>query len=156
MGLLLWYFVNFFSAHDLCCAGHFKTLLISLVPSQPNFMGTLATTEDYRLSLLDNQSNFKNIYVTLNFNIRVNWKILKCGITRKRWAVEQNGQGFGPGVGTCRVLFMSDYSSSVCNDSVHFAKFPMFRFSKGYSTHSFDPISPKLYGKCVCGGGGGA
>ena len=32
----------------------------------------------------------------------------------------------------CRVLFMSDFFSSVWGHSVHFAKFPMLRFSKGY------------------------
>ncbi len=47
----------------------------------------------------------------------------------------------------CEVLFMPDSLSSVWVHSVHFAKFPMLRFSKGCSSHSFCPISAKLYGK---------
>ncbi len=31
--------------------------------------------------------------------------------------------------------------------SVHFGKFLMLTFSKGYSSHSFHPISAKRYGK---------
>ncbi len=44
----------------------------------------------------------------------------------------------------CRVLFI-DYSlSSFWGHSVHFAKFPILRFSQGYFCHSFHPISTKL------------
>ncbi len=42
---------------------------------------------------------------------------------------------------------MSDASSSGWGHSVHFAKSPMLRFSKGYCSDSFHPISTKLYGK---------
>ncbi len=40
-----------------------------------------------------------------------------------------------------RVLFMSDCLSSVWGHSVHLTKFPMLRFSKGYSSGIFHPIS---------------
>ncbi len=55
----------------------------------------------------------------------------------------------GPRNWIFRVLFMSDSLSSIWgqNSVLHFAKFPMLRFSKGYSFHSFHPISTKLYGK---------
>ncbi len=35
--------------------------------------------------------------------------------------------------------------SSVRGHLVHFAKFPMLKFSKGYSYHSFLPISTELF-----------
>ncbi len=45
------------------------------------------------------------------------------------------------------VLFVSGNLSLVWGHSVHFAQFPMLRLSKGYCSHSFHSISPKLYGK---------
>ena len=53
----------------------------------------------------------------------------------------------GPMQCICRLLFMSDSLSSIQGHSVHFAKFPMLIFSKGYCSHRFYPISTKLYGK---------
>ena len=49
----------------------------------------------------------------------------------------------------CRVLLMSDSLILVWVCSVHFAKFPMLRFSRGYCSHSFYSISTKLYCKYV-------
>ena len=43
----------------------------------------------------------------------------------------------------CRVLFLSDSLSSGWSDSVDFVKFPMLKFSKGFS-HSFHSVSTKL------------
>ncbi len=42
---------------------------------------------------------------------------------------------------------MSDSLSPVWGYSVHFAKFPVEKFSKGYCSHIFHPISTRLYGK---------
>ncbi len=42
---------------------------------------------------------------------------------------------------------MSDFLRSVWGNSVHFAKFQIIRFSKGYCSHSFYPISTKLDGQ---------
>ncbi len=42
---------------------------------------------------------------------------------------------------------MSDSLCSVWGHSVHFAKFPVLRFSEGYCSHSCHPILTKLYGK---------
>ncbi len=50
----------------------------------------------------------------------------------------------------CRVLFGSGHLSSVWGHSVHFAKFSMLRYSKGYTScsHSqFHPTSTKPYRK---------
>ena len=44
-----------------------------------------------------------------------------------------------------RVLFGSGHLSSVWGHSVHFAKFSMLRFSKGYCSNSFHPVSIKLH-----------
>ena len=41
---------------------------------------------------------------------------------------------------------MSDSLRSLWGHLVHFAKFLMLRFLKGYCFHSFHPISTKLYG----------
>ena len=46
---------------------------------------------------------------------------------------------------SCRVLFMTDLLSSIRGPSVHFAKFPLLRFSKATAPPNFDPISTKLY-----------
>ena len=48
-----------------------------------------------------------------------------------------------------RVLLMSDFLILVWGHSVHFAKFPMLRFSKGYCSPSFHSISTKFYCKYV-------
>ena len=45
------------------------------------------------------------------------------------------------------VLVGSGHLSSVWDYSVHFAKISDLRFSKGYCSHSFHPVSTKLYGK---------
>ena len=63
------------------------------------------------------------------------WENLKCGISWKRPIVERNGRKFGtwvPTVHVCRVLLMPDSLSLAWGHSVHFAKFPILRFSKGY------------------------
>ncbi len=63
------------------------------------------------------------------FNLVVNGKIIKCPI--------------------------SGHLSSVWGHSVYFAKFPILRFLIGYCSHSFHPMSTKLYGKHGDRGGGG-
>ncbi len=62
-----------------------------------------------------------------------------------------DGRGKRMKFGTCgpincisRALFMTDSFTSVWDDSLHFAKFPMLRFSKDSFAHSFLPISTKL------------
>ncbi len=84
----------------------------------------------------------------------VNGKIVKCVIFWKRLAVERNGWKFGIRGATCRkcicrVLCISD--SPVWGHSVHFVKFSILRFSKGYCSYSFHSISTKLYRKLVLG-----
>ncbi len=55
----------------------------------------------------------------------------------------------GPRNSILRVLFGSGHLSSVRGHSVHFAKFPTLRFSKGYCFHSFHPSSTKPYRKSM-------
>ena len=58
----------------------------------------------------------------------------------KRLIVERNGRKFGtrgPTVHICRVLLMPDSLSLVWDHLVHFAKFPIPRFSKHYSLNNF-------------------
>ncbi len=55
----------------------------------------------------------------------------------------------GTTVHLCGVLLMPDSLSLVWGHSVHFAKFPMLRFSKGYCSHICHSISTKLYCKYV-------
>ena len=72
------------------------------------------------------------------------YNILKMGDCRV------NGRKFGthsPMNCICRVLFMTDSLSSLWGHSVYLARLPMWRFSKGYCSHSFHPFSTKLYGK---------
>ncbi len=74
---------------------------------------------------------------------------LKCGISRKRLIIERNGRKFGtrpgPKVHICRVLLMPDSLSLVWGHSVHFAKFPILRFSKRYLSNNFRRIPSSLY-----------
>ncbi len=44
---------------------------------------------------------------------------------------------------------MIDPFSSVWGHSMHFAKFPMLGFPKGYWSHNFNPIATKLHEKYV-------
>ncbi len=84
----------------------------------------------------------KSFVALWNFNLADNRKIIKCAISGKQLAVERNGWKFGthsPRNSLCRVLFGSGHLSSVWGH-VHFAKFPMLRFSKGYCSHTFHPI----------------
>ena len=79
-----------------------------------------------------------------------NGKIMKCATSWIWLTVERNGWKFGicgPRNSLCRVLFGSGHLSSVWGHSVHFAKFPMLRLSKGYCSHNFYSISTKLYRK---------
>ena len=80
----------------------------------------------------------------------VTGKIIKCAMFWKRMTVERNGRNFGtrdPRYSLCRVLFRWGHLSSVWDHSVHCAKFPMSRLSRGYCPHRFHPISTILYGK---------
>ena len=82
--------------------------------------------------------------------MEVNGKILKCGMSWKRLIVERNGWKFGTRGTTVhiyRVLLMPNSLSLVWGHSVHFAKFPMLRFSKAYCSPSFRLISTKFYYK---------
>ena len=95
---------------------------------------------------------FTNFMALWNFNMGVNGKILKCAISWKQLIIEQNGRKFGTQgttVDLCRVLFMPESLSLVWGHLVHFVKFAMLRFSKGYCCHSFHSISGKLYCKYV-------
>ncbi len=72
---------------------------------------------------------------------------LKCGISQKRLIVERNERKFGTRdttVHMCRVLLMLNSLSLVWGHSVHFAKFPMLRCSKGYCSPSFDQFQPNF------------
>ena len=116
-------------------------------------MKILATMVEYRRFFAVGQC--LNKIVTLwNFNMWINHygKIVTwlCNIMKSRLIVEPNGWKFEPRGSRnciCGVLFMSDSLSSVWGHLVHFAKFPMLRFSKGYYSPSFIPISNKLNGK---------
>ena len=86
--------------------------------------------------------------------------ILKCGISQKRLIIERNERKFGTqGLMhcTCRVFFMSDYSSSVWSHWVHFTKFMMLTWwfpkgwsSKGWFSFNFNQTSEKA---CICNPG---
>ncbi len=95
---------------------------------------------------------FKNFMALWNFNMGVNGKILKCGISWKRLIVERNGWKFGTRgttVNIYKVHLMPDSLSLVWGHSMHLAKFHMLKFSKGYCSYSFNSISTKLYCKYV-------
>ncbi len=84
----------------------------------------------------------------INIHVGVNGKILKCAISWKRLIVERNGRKIGTRRTTVhigRVLLMPDSWSLVWGHSMHFAKFPRLRFSKGYCSPSFHSISTKFY-----------
>ncbi len=95
----------------------------------------------------------KNFVALWNFNIGVNGKIVKSGISWKRLIVEGKGRKFGTRgtftVHMCRVLLVPNSLSLVWGHSVHFAKFPMLRFSKGYCSPSFRSNWTKFYYKHV-------
>ncbi len=98
---------------------------------------------------------FFKFYETLEFNMEVNGNhkldnILK---TADRRAKRMKIGTWGTSNSLCRVLFGSSHFTSVWGYSVHFAKFPMLRFSKGCYFHSCHPIWIKFYGKQ--GGWGG-
>ncbi len=89
---------------------------------------------------LANRPSFNNFAAFWNFNMGVNGKILKCVTSSKRLTVERNGWIFvthGPMYCICRALFMSDPLRGIWSDSVHFAIFPMLKFSKSYCSHTF-------------------
>ncbi len=102
------------------------------------------------VTFLFNRPNLKKNVALWNFNMRVNGKIMKCAISWKWLTVERNGWKFGtrgPRNSLCRVLFGSGHLRSVWGHSVHFAKYPMLKFSKGYCCPSFHPVWTKLYWK---------
>ncbi len=83
-----------------------------------------------------------------NFNMGVNGK-------HKMWNISKTAgrraklMKFGtrrPRNSLCRVLFGWGHLSPVWGHSMHFAKIPLLRFSKGYCSHSLHPISTKIYG----------
>ncbi len=121
------------------------------IQSQSNFMRTLATRVGYRpLLFLEIRHCFQNFVALWSFNMGVHGEILICAISWKQLMIEWNWWQFvthSPRNYICSLLFLSESLSSVWNHLVHLAKFWMFRFSKGYSCHSFHSISTKLYGK---------
>ena len=106
----------------------------------------------YRLLLFGNWQSFKNFVTLWNFN---NGKIIKCAISWKRLAVEQNGRKFrtrSTRKSMCRIFFGSGHLSSVWGHSLHFAKLLMLRFSKGCCSPSFYPVfNQTLQKACIQG-----
>ena len=103
------------------------------------------------VTFLGNQPSFKNFVALWNFNMEVNWKILKCAISWKRLIVEWNGRKFGTHGTTVpigRVLLVPDSLSLVWGHSVHFAKFPILQFLKLCSSPNFHPIHPNFI-QCI-------
>ena len=93
---------------------------------------------------------FKNFMALWNFNTGIDGKILKCAISWKRLIVERNGRKFailGTTVHIGTILLMPSSLSLVWGHSVHFAEFPILRFSKHNSFNSFHQISTKLHTK---------
>ncbi len=135
-------------------AGNFKTLLPLQFLSNFNQLyediGYHCGIHIYMLAI----SPVLNLFVALwNFNMGVNGKFVNCAVSGKRLTVEWNGWKFGnrsPIQGISRGF---DWG---LGHSVHFAKFTMLRLSNGYCSHSFHPISTKLYGKNGNYGGIGA
>ena len=74
-----------------------------------------------------------------------------CSILKKadRRAKRTKFWDSGTTVHIGRVVLMPDSLSLVWGHSVHFAKFPMLRYSKGCCSHSFHSIATKLYCKYV-------
>ncbi len=111
-----------------------------------------AAIREYKVAIFGHLPEITNVVALSNFNMGMNGKI---AITWKRLIVEQNGWKFGtrgPRSCKCLVRFISNSLSSVWHYSVHFAKFPMLRFPKGYWCYSFHPISTKFYRKHLIGG----
>ena len=78
-------------------------------------------------------------------------KSLTVQYLENRWCTAKRIKNLGAinSYCTCGVLFMSDSITSVWGHFVHFAKFPVLRFSKGGYSRSFSPISIKLYCKYI-------
>ncbi len=75
------------------------------------------------------------------------WDILKCAISWKRLTIKRIRSNFGsrrPKNRVCSVLWICDSLS--LHNSMH-CRFPILRFSEGYFSHSFHPISSKCYRK---------
>ena len=109
---------------------------------QPNFMRTLVTMGEYGLLLFLAIGQVLNFVALWNFKMRVNGKT-KCEIPWKRLIIERNGRKFGTRASTvhiCRVLLMPDSLSLVRGHLVHFAKFPILRFSKRCLSNNFHRI----------------
>ena len=103
--------------------------------------------------LVTRECDLPNLKILWHFEI-LTWKSVgkcKCAISWKELIVEQNGWKFGTQgttVHICRVLLMPDSFILVWGHSVHSAKFPMLRSSKGYYS-GFHSISTKFYCKYV-------
>ena len=141
---ILWHFENFVNTGPYG-AGNFKALLLLQFASNFNqtLWGHWLPWENTGCYFLGNWP-ILNKFVTLwNFNMGVNRNIMKCAISWKWLTVERNDENLRLVVLGTRVLFGSGHLSSIWGHSVHFAKFPMLRFSKGYCCPSFHPISTK-------------
>ncbi len=103
--------------------------------SWPNYV------ESYFSAISSDLFVFSNFFIfkfLRNFNMGVNGKTLRYGISWKRADLRAKRAEIwdsDPKVYICRILFMPDCLSLVWGHSVHFAKFPIPRFSKRYSNH---------------------
>ncbi len=115
-----------------------------------NFMRNMVVIWEYKgMHILANCQNL-NILWHFEMLTGVNGKKLRCGIYWKQLMIEWNGWQFGTWGTTVHigmVLLMPDSLILIWGHSVHFAKFAMLRFSKGYYSPSFHSMSTKFYCK---------
>ncbi len=120
---------------------NFQILTIHL---QPNFTEGIAWYVGIQaLTCGGNGTSIKHFVALWHFSMRVNGKILKCAILWNRLIGEGNGWKFGtrcPRHCIGRILFMILWVQF----GVHFAKFPILRFSKGQSYHNFHQFQPNF------------
>ena len=134
-------------------AGNFqKSSPTAFIRCQPNFMRTLPTMGiQLGINFWGNwPTKFKIFLARWNFNMGVNGKMLKCAMSWKGLTVEQNGchvkfVTHGPRNSTCRVLSVQVIWVQFWVIQRTLQNFWCFRFSKGCCSHSFHPVSTKLY-----------
>ena len=82
-----------------------------------------------------------------NLNMGINGKIIQFWISEKYWLYRvKRMTSWYSGV-LMTTLWGTFYVKSFNFSLEPFQNFPMLRFSKGYCSHSFHPISSKRYGK---------
>ncbi len=110
-------------------------------------MWTLVPMGNKAVSFHINQPSFKNKLWQLAI---LTWESMESHKMWNIWKmadVEGNGLGTrGPRQSICRVLFGSGHLSSVWVIRCTLVQFSTLRFLKGYCSHSFHPISTKIYG----------